>query len=170
MNRFASLLVCGALLLTCATAHAKPEPLEVSKDNFLSLQFKSNGGWLHPHFKTYTVRNHKISRKIVDLIHARGTKKQPEERTLSPDEWTQLLGQLKKLNAPAIAGRYMDKGVLDAPSQSLDLTLFDASRHQQTFSLSSYGYKAPAAFYAFQGYLGTLVKRKFGPSSSPTAR
>lgn len=164
MNRL-SLFVCGAALLNCVAAHAKPQPLEVSKDNFVFLQFKSNGGWLHPHFKTYTVRNHKISRKVVDPIHVRGAKKQLEEKTLSPGEWTQLLAQLKKLHVPAIAGRYVDS-VLDAPSQSLDLTLFDASRHQQTFSLSSYGFKAPAAFYAFQGYLGALVKRKFGSSSS----
>ena len=167
MNRFASLLMCGALLLMGVSARAKDKPLEVSKDNFVSLRFRSDGGWLHPHIKTYTVRNHKISRKIVDMIRVRGAKRnQLEEERLSPGEWTQLLAQLKKLQVPAIAGHYVDKGVLDAPSQSLDLTLLDASLHQRMFSVSSYGFKSPAAFYAFQGYLGTLVTRKFGSSSS----
>ena len=162
MNRFALLLL--SILLAGAAVRADEPAPEVSARNFVSLRF-TNTNFLRPRSDSYTirVRNRKISRTLT--FPGRGdAKKPPQERNLSPGEWTRFLAELR-LCVPAIAGRYFDKSVLDAPSQLLELTLLDASRHKRTFSISSTGNKAPPAFYKFKGYLNTLIQRKFAPSS-----
>ena len=155
------LVLCSAGLCPANAAHAKPQPLTVSKNNFSSLQFRRRS-FMRPRFENYTIRNRKIFQTVkIPKRFSSEKPPLPQSRTLSLAEWTELISQLKKLNVPAIAGRYSQR-VTDASSQSLELTLFDASRRKRTFSISSYGHKAPASFYNFQDYFNTLIKRKFG--------
>lgn len=164
-SQSALLALCAASLLFPVAARAKEKALQVSEDNFVSLRFSCSTGKLL-RFEIYTVRNHKISQKIVNFRRSRAANAQPpQEKALSQGDWAQLLAQLEHLHASAIAGSYAEKNLADGPSQSLELTLFDVARHKQRFSISSYGHKAPTAFYALEGYLNTLIKRKFGQFS-----
>lgn len=167
--RLAPLLLCSVLLCAVA-AHAQPRPPEVSARNFVALEFRSSN-FLRPFSDSFVLRVRGRTLSRTPLFVRRGASgAKPVQQGLSPVESKELLAELRNANVPRIAGRYFDKSVLDAPSRSLSLTLFDASRRKRTYTVSSYGYKAPASFGRLAAFLRALGVRKFGVLRAPKAR
>jgi hypothetical protein len=175
-SHFLPSLFCSAVLLTAHGAHAKPKPLEVSKDNFVSLQWSRSGGFAGIS-ESYTIQNHELLKRDGRGAYGGGfgqaePESLPQVAPLSENQWKQLLAQLKAVKIPAIAGTYTQPHLADGFNESLVLTLSNGANRDQKFSVSNTGDKAPATYYKFTAYLSALLHHKFNPtpvSASPSA-
>lgn len=167
-SHFLPSLFCSTVLLTAHGAHAKPKPLEVSKDNFVSLQWSRSGGFAGIS-ERYTIQNHELlkqdGRGTFGGISGRAEPEPlPQVAPLSENQWKELLAQLKAAKLPAIAGTYTQPHLADGFNESLVLTLSDGANLDRTFSVSNTGDRAPATYYKFTAYLSALLHRKFNPT------
>lgn len=172
MNRFVFILA-SAVLLTTSAAHAKPKSLEVSQDNFVSLQWSRSGGFAGIN-ERYTIQNHEIIKPSTQFGGGYGgvglppsSYSPPEVAPLSENQWKELLKQLKQVQLPAVAGNYKQEALSDGFNETLTLTLSDKDNLDQSFTISNYGDKAPTSYLAFTRYLEALLQRKMNPASSP---
>lgn len=171
-TRSLPLVLCGAVLLTSVASHAKDKPLEVSKDNFVSLSWSRSGGFAGIS-ERYTIQNHEVIRNTQERRFGGQTGSSasfapsslPQVVPLSENQWNELLAQLKKAQVPAIAGTYKQEQLADGFNETLQLTLSDSENRDQTFTVSNYGDRAPASYSRFTAYLTPLLERKFRPSS-----
>lgn len=168
MNRVLPLVLAGAVLLAPIAAHAKDKPLEVSKDNFVSLQWSRSGGFAGIS-ENYTVQNYEIIKPFNSGGGVGGgvgfspSYSPPQVAPLSENQRKELLEQLKKAQIPVIAGNYQQEGLSDGFNETLTLTLSDKDNFDQSFTINNYGNKAPASYFVFTRYFGALLARKFGP-------
>lgn len=182
MNRLAFVPLCGALLLTSVGVRAKDKPLEVSKDNFVSLHWTRTGGFAGV-YESYAVQNHEIVKQSDGSFPPlRGGfggggggnlgpehYSPPQVAPLSENQWKELLEQLKKAQVPAIGGNYKQEGLSDGFNETLTLTLSGSDNLDQSFTINNYGNKAPASYSAFTRYFGALLANKFSSASATSS-
>ena len=176
MFRILPLIVSCALLLITSAAHAKDKPLEVSKDNFVSLKWMRSGGFAGIS-ESYTIQNHEINQKVEQPYSGGRTGSSasfpppslPRVVPFSENQWKELLAQLKKAGVPAMTGTYKQERLADGFNETLELTLSDSHNRDKTSTVSNYGNRAPASYYRFTAYLTSLLTRKLGSPFQPTS-
>jgi len=191
-NRFVAFALCAALPLFSIAACAKEKPLQVSKENFVSLNWSRSqtlhggdfGGKpvLYSQIETYTFENQSIQHNASGGFGGGGggvgggvggvfpPYPQPSFSVVVPmsqNQWGDLLARLKKLDLPSIAGDYELK--FSRRNETLVLTMSDENNVDQTFVISTAGNRAPASYAKFSAYLATLIARKFPTPPQPKA-
>ena len=156
-------VLCLALLcvFVAGRAEAAPAKLEVTRDNFVSLEWRVVSRVDENRTLDYSIDKNSISLLPPQILGGFGggfpPYSPPTVRPLSTNQFEALVRALQLADVPAMAGNDTKQ---QKPHETLNLTLSDADNADQNFVIVSSDNNAPTNYGKLSDYLTHLIRDK----------